>query len=104
MQIRRHPEFDKWLKRLRDERAIGIIARRIDRLHTGNFGDFKPVGEGVKELRIDTGPGYRVYFVQRGAVTIILLIGGDKSTQQADIAKAQKLAKTLGDWIDDSQN
>jgi len=73
-------------------RAIARISARIDRLALGNFGDAKPVGEGVSELRVDYGPGYRVYFQQRGNALILLLCGGDKRTQQADIAGAKTLA------------
>jgi len=73
-------------------RAIARISARIDRLALGNFGDAKPVGEGVSELRVDYGPGYRVYFQQRGNALILLLCGGDKRTQQADIARAKTLA------------
>lgn len=73
--------------------AVARIAIRIDRLAAGHAGDAKPVGEGVSELRIDHGPGYRVYFTQQGTVTVILLCGGDKSTQAKDIARAKALAK-----------
>ncbi len=78
-----------------DARSRLAIAARIDRLARGNAGDLKPVGHGVSELRIRFGPGFRVYFVQRGAVLIVLLCGGDKSTQKADIAKAHAIAKEL---------
>jgi len=78
---------------MRDHRALAQIQIRIRRLSLGNFGDVKPVGEGVRELRIDYGPGYRVYLQQKGEVLVLLLAGGTKSTQQADIAKAKKLAK-----------
>jgi len=78
---------------MRDHRALAQIQIRIRRLSLGNFGDVKPVGEGVSELRIDYGPGYRVYLQQKGEVLVLLLAGGTKSTQQADIAKAKKLAK-----------
>ena len=90
--------FRDWRDSLRDSRAKAAIARRIDRLAAGNAGDVKPVGEGVSELRIDNGPGYRVYYLRRGAVLIVLLCGGDKSTQVKDIAMAKKLAAT---WTDD---
>ena len=82
---------------LRDRRAKARIQARIDRLELGHFGDVTPVGEGVSELRIFYGPGYRVYFVQRGPVVVILLSGGDKSTQDSDIVKAKELAKKLED-------
>ena len=78
---------------MRDHRALAQIQIRIRRLSLGNFSDVKPVGEGVRELRIDYGPGYRVYLQQKGEVLVLLLAGGTKSTQQADIAKAKKLAK-----------
>lgn len=87
--------FSKWHQSLRDVRAKVAIARRIDRAKAGNLGDVKSVGEGVSELRIDVGAGYRVYFTMRGEVVIVLLAGGDKSTQPADIKKAQKLAKEV---------
>ena len=87
--------FDKWFKGLRDARAKVRIDARIERLANGNPGDVRPVGNGVSELRIDYGPGYRVYFVQRGNVLIILLCGGDKASQRRDIAKAIGLAERL---------
>ena len=89
------PTFQSWLDGLRDVRAKVSIARRIDRISAGNFGDVKPVGEGVSELRVDVGPGYRVYFVQRGSHWVVLLAGGDKSSQSRDIARAQQLAKEI---------
>ena len=95
IEIRRTYEFSKWLEALRDGRTMRVIAARIDRLSLGNPGDVKPVGHGVSELRIDHGPGFRVYSVQRGQVLIVLLCGGDKSSQNADIAKAQALARGL---------
>ncbi|WP_296069280.1 type II toxin-antitoxin system RelE/ParE family toxin [uncultured Agrobacterium sp.] len=93
--IRETDEFADWLASLRDAQVRASIARRIYRLADGNPGDVKPVGEGVSELRIDLGPGYRVYFVRQGAIVIILLCGGDKSSQSRDIAKARKMAKAL---------
>lgn len=87
--------FDDWFKQLRDKRAQKRIQVRIDRIEEGNFGDYKPVGEGVFEMRIHYGAGYRVYFVQRGLEMVILLAGGDKSTQQKDIQTALKLAREL---------
>lgn len=89
--------FDDWLEHLRDERAKGRIVQRLVRLAAGNPGDVKPVGEGVSELRIDYGPGYRVYYLQRGEEIIVLLCGGDKSTQDRDIRKAKEIAE---DWRD----
>ena len=92
MEIRRTDEFAKWLKCLKDSDAKSHINLRIRRIAlTGNLGDFKPVGDGVCELRIDYGPGYRMYFARRGKEIILLLIGGDKSSQQRDIKKAKKL-------------
>ncbi|OWJ66896.1 type II toxin-antitoxin system RelE/ParE family toxin [Inquilinus limosus] len=85
--------FSRWIDALEDQRAVARIAVRIDRLAAGHPGDAKPVGDGVSELRIDYGPGYRVYFTQRGDVTVILLCGGDKSTQAKDITRAKALAK-----------
>lgn len=84
-------EFDEWLDALRDPIAKAKIAIRIDRLSQGNPGDVKPVGNGISELRIRTGPGYRVYFRQRGDEWIILLCAGDKSTQRKDIEIAHQL-------------
>ncbi|WP_430911436.1 type II toxin-antitoxin system RelE/ParE family toxin [Methylobacterium sp. sgz302541] len=94
-RILRTERFDAWIKGLRDERAKARIALRIDRLALGHAGDVKPVGEGVSELRIDHGPGYRVYFVLRGEALIVLLCGGDKGSQDRDIAKAKALAATV---------
>ena len=87
--------FDAWFAKLRDKTAQRRIQVRIDRLQLGNPGDAKAVRDGISELRIDHGPGYRVYFVQRGAVLIILLCGGDKSTQDADIRRAIDLSRNL---------
>jgi putative addiction module killer protein len=87
--------FAKWLLRLRDIRARARIQARIDRMELGNFGNAKPVGEGVSEMKINYGPGYRVYFVQRGSELVILLAGGDKSSQSKDIRKALDLARNL---------
>ena len=85
----------EWFRSLKDRRAKARIQARIDRVEMGHFGDVAPVGEGVSELRIFHGPGYRVYFVQKGAVVVILLSGGDKSSQKADIAKAKEIARQL---------
>ena len=87
--------FIQWLDELRDIRARARIQARIERLAAGNPGDVKPVGDGVSELRIDYGPGYRVYFTRRGNEVLILLAGGDKSTQDTDIKIAQGLARNL---------
>ncbi|MGK7941609.1 MAG: type II toxin-antitoxin system RelE/ParE family toxin [Crocosphaera sp.] len=97
LEVRQTEIFANWFKRLRDRRAKARIQARIDRLEIGNFGDVSPVGEGVSELRIHYGPGYRVYFVQRGLLVVVLLCGGDKSSQNSDITKAKKLAKQLED-------
>ncbi|MBI2877392.1 MAG: type II toxin-antitoxin system RelE/ParE family toxin [Candidatus Tectomicrobia bacterium] len=82
--------FSDWLESLKDDQARGNIRARINRVRLGNFGDCKSVGEGVSELRIDFGPGYRVYFGQEGTKIVILLCGGDKSSQAGDIRKAQE--------------
>lgn len=84
--------FDHWLASLRDRQARAKVLARILRLSLGNPGDVKSVGEGVLEMRIDHGPGYRVYFVQHGPVVVVLLCGGDKSTQDRDITQAKALA------------
>ena len=95
LEIRQSAEFNDWLRRLRDQNAVARINVRIRRLALGNPGDVKALGQGVSELRIDHGPGYRVYFVQRGKVIAILLCGGDKRTQDRDIAKAKQMAKEV---------
>ena len=92
LEVRKTDEFSEWLSALKDPRARGKILVRIDRLANGNPGDVDAVGEGVSELRINYGPGYRVYYVQRGTRYILLLAGGDKSTQKSDIAEAKRLA------------
>jgi putative addiction module killer protein len=93
--IRRTRDFADWIKTLKDFRAQARIADRIDRLAAGNPGDVKPVGEGLSELRINYGPGCRVYFVRDGSIVYVLLCGGDKSTQDKDIRLAKKLAQQL---------
>ena len=85
--------FASWLSDLRDQRARARILKRLDRAQAGNLGDVASVGGGVSEMRIFYGPGYRVYFVQRGSELIVLLCGGDKSSQEADIAEAKAMAK-----------
>jgi len=95
IEVRETEAFSQWLSGLRDARVKAEVARRVRRLALGNPGDVKPVGGGVSELRIHYGPGYRVYFVQRGSLMIILLCGGDKSSQAKDIASALKLAKEI---------
>jgi putative addiction module killer protein len=95
IEIRQTNEFLRWFDGLKDIKARARVQVRIDRLSLGNPGDVKPVGEGVSELRIDYGTGYRVYFIRRGEMLIILLAGGDKSSQRKDILKALELAKKL---------
>jgi putative addiction module killer protein len=95
LEIRQTEEFELWLKGLRDRTARAKILIRIERLALGNPGDVRPVGGRVSEMRIDHGPGYRVYFRQRGPVLIILLCGGDKSTQEQDINRAKEIAAGL---------
>ena len=93
-EIRKTETFIRWFKKLKDLTGKYLIAARISRLREDNSGDVKPVGEGISEMRIDYGPGYRVYFKDTGKEIIILLCGGDKTTQQKDIIKAKELAKT----------
>lgn len=95
IEVRQTDEFAVWLARLRDSRAVARIASRIRRVALGNFGDVKSVGDGVGELRIDYGPGCRLYIARRGRDVVVLLCGGDKSTQDADIARAKALAEEL---------
>jgi len=96
-EMRQTELFSEWLRNLSDGRARARIAARIDRLALGNPGDVGPVGEGISEMRVHYGPGYRVYFVQRGAALVVLLCGGDKSTQAGDIRKAKQLVSELED-------
>jgi putative addiction module killer protein len=93
--VRETEEFSRWLKALRDIKAKAKILVRIQRLATGNPGDVKPVGEGISELRIHHGAGYRVYYVQQDEELIVLLCGGDKDSQDKDIAKAKQIASEL---------
>ena len=95
MEIRKTEVFAKWLDGLRDIRGRAQVQARIERLAAGNPGDVQPVGEGVSELRIHFGPGYRIYFKPRGRELIILLAGGDKRTQARDIQTALRLARNL---------
>jgi len=95
VDIRKTDVFVQWLDGLSDIRARARVLARIERLASGNPGDVAPVGEGVSELRIDYGPGYRVYFKQFGQIPIVLLAGGDKSTQPKDIKTALRLARNL---------
>jgi putative addiction module killer protein len=94
-EVRQTEIFARWLAGLRDDRAQARINARIRRMSLGNPGDVKPVGGGVSEMRIDYGPGYRVYFVRRGEALVILVAGGDKRTQDRDIAMAIELARDL---------
>lgn len=91
-EIRRTENFDRWLRKLRDPNAKARIQIRIDRLARGLFGDVRDVGQGLSELRIDYGPGYRIYLMRRGDVLMILLWGGDKRTQDSDIKQAKAMA------------
>ena len=93
LEILKSETFDDWLSNLRDSKARARILTRIDRLACGNPGDVKAVGRGVSEMRIDYGPGYRVYYQQRGSVVALLLCGGDKSTQDRDIQRAIEISQ-----------
>ncbi|BDI04509.1 type II toxin-antitoxin system RelE/ParE family toxin [Sphaerotilus microaerophilus] len=95
--VRQTPEFMQWLTGLKDGMTRRRLARRLEKVQRGNLGDVKAVGEGVCEMRESFGPGWRMYYVQRGAVLVLMLGGGDKSTQQADIAAAQALARHIED-------
>jgi putative addiction module killer protein len=97
VEVRKTDQFAAWLDNLKDIRARARVQARIERLALGNPGDVAPVGEGVSELRIDYGPGYRVYFKQRGRELVILLAGGDKRTQAKDIKTALNLARNLSE-------
>jgi putative addiction module killer protein len=93
LEFKQTETFRKWRIRLKDERIRALIASRLDRLAFGNAGDVKPVGQGIGELRIDYGPGYRIYYQKRGNTVVILLCGGNKNTQANDIKTAKRLAK-----------
>ena len=95
MELRKTDLFAKWITSLRDIKARARIQARIERLAAGNPGDVKPVGEGVSELRLHFSSGYRIYYIQQGSQLIVLLAGGDKSTQSKDISTALKLARNL---------
>ena len=95
IEVRQTQEFSAWLRRLKDANAVVRIVGRIRRMEMGNPGDWKSVGKGILEMRIDYGPGYRIYYVHRGAQIVILLCGGDKRTQAQDLKRAQALAETL---------
>ena len=93
IELKQTETFRKWRLRLKDEQARALIASRLDRLSFGHAGDVKPVGQGISELRIHYGPGYRIYLQKRGNTIIVLLCGGNKSTQQKDIETAKRLAQ-----------
>ena len=93
--VQQTPVFEAWLSGLRDAVTRAIIVRRITRVAAGNLGDVKAIGDGLSELRIDHGPGFRVYFVRRGETLIVLLCGGDKGSQARDIARAKALAEEV---------
>lgn len=94
IEVQQTEEFSRWMRKLKDRRAVARIAMRIERLEAGGLGDVK-FFDGIGELRIDYGPGYRVYFAKRGDILIILLCGGDKSSQRRDIARAVSMAKEV---------
>lgn len=95
IEVRKTTVFAEWLDELRDSRAKARILVRLRRLSMGNFGDWKSVGDGVSELRIDYGPGYRVYFTRRGKSVVILLVGGTKKSQRQDVKRAISMAQEL---------
>jgi len=97
IEVRQTEVFANWFANLRDRKAKARVQVRIDRMEVGNFGDVAPVGQGISEMRIAYGPGYRVYFVQKGPIIVILLCGGDKSSQSSDIIKAKAIANQLED-------
>ena len=99
LELKQTETFRKWRTKLKDQRVRGLIASRLDRLAFGNAGDVRPVGESISELRIDYGPGYRLYFQQRGQTVAVLLCGGDKRTQDRDIETAKRLAK---EWSEEN--
>ena len=94
-EIEKTEVFDKWLRKLKDRKAVLAIVARLDRAIAGNFGDVSPVGDGISEMRIFIGPGYRLYYTIRKQTIILMLCGGNKSTQVKDIKKAKKILKTL---------
>lgn len=101
VEVVRTDDFDGWLRKLKDRTGRLRLLERLDRLAHGNPGDVRPVGHGVSELRLTYGPGYRVYYLQDGPAVVLLLCGGDKSTQQKDIDKAYRLAQ---EWRDNQKN
>lgn len=94
-EVLKTDEFDNWLSALADQRAVAKIASRIERLGLGNAGDVKPVGEGISEMRLNYGPGYRIYYKQTGRTIVLILCGGDKSSQEGDIKRAKEIAKEI---------
>lgn len=94
-RIRQTLEFQDWLDGLADQRAQVRIAARLRRAGLGNLGDWKPIGDRVSQMRVDTGPGYRLYFTRRGMTVILMLVGGDNSTQKHDIRRAKRIAREL---------
>ncbi|MGD9629283.1 MAG: type II toxin-antitoxin system RelE/ParE family toxin [Pyrinomonadaceae bacterium] len=97
VEIIKSDTFDRWLRKLRDPQAKARVEMRIRRLSLGNAGDVQPIGEGLSEMRIDYGPGYRVYYMQQSKVLVLLLCGGDKSSQRKDIARAHEIAAAWED-------
>ena len=95
IEVRQTAEFSRWLRRLRDANVVARIVARIRRMEQGNPGDTRSLGAGLMEMRIDYGPGYRVYYVHRGAMIVILLCAGDKRTQRQDIKRARELVEKL---------
>lgn len=93
IEMRQTAEFSRWLRRLRDANAVARIVARIRRMEQGNLGDSKSLGAGLMEMRVDYGPGYRIYYVHRGATIVILLCAGDKRTQRQDIKRARELVE-----------
>jgi len=94
-QVQKTEVFDSWLAALADQKAVAKIVSRIERVEMGNPGNVEPVGDGISEMKIDYGPGYRVYYKQTGKIVMLLLCGGDKSTQRKDIKRAKELAAQL---------
>jgi len=97
IEIKFTEDFSIWLAALRDRKARLVILSRLDRVAEGNFGDVAVIGEGISEIRIHYGPGYRLYFVKRGNTVVVMVCGGDKSSQSRDILKAKMLVKELGE-------
>jgi len=95
-QLQASSVFDDWLRTLRDQNARARVLARLESAENGNLGDVKAVGDGIREMRIHCGPGYRIYFAQKGKVLLLLLCGGDKSTQSRDIAKARRVLADFG--------